>query len=85
MDTLIEDTSIEKTLVKFSSQLDQTLFTLIKEISQNQGRKLQDVFEEAIKDYIDKFNSGKSRPCVIKEFNNSILAYNSCYEKLHPD
>lgn len=71
-----------KHLVKFSSQIDEKVLTLMKEIADNQGRKLQDVFDEALKDYIEKVQTGKVRPKVLETFTKSLLTYDSLYDKL---
>jgi len=51
-----------KHLIKFSSRVDEKVLTLMKEIADNHGRKLQDVFDEALRDYIEKVQTGKVRP-----------------------
>lgn len=71
-----------KNLIKFSSQIDETVLIPIKEITEQQGRKLQDVFDEALKDYIEKTRRGKARSHVTKAFGSSLLTYDSLYKKI---
>lgn len=48
-----------KRLIKISSKIDEKVLVLTKEIANKQGRKLQDVFDEALRDYIEKLQRGK--------------------------
>lgn len=71
-----------KELVKFSSQVDKKLLLTLKAIASKQGRRLQDVLDEAMRDYVEKENSGKARKQVIEAFSDSVLKYGSVYKKL---
>lgn len=71
-----------KHLVQFSSQVDEEILILIKEIAEKQGRKLQDVLDEALRDYVEKIKKGTLSPRVLEAFNGSLLTHNSLYKKL---
>lgn len=71
-----------KHLVPVSSQVDEEILDLTKEIAEQQGRKLQDILDEALRDYIDKTKTGTLSPRILEAFNKSLLTHDSLYEKL---
>lgn len=71
-----------KELVKFSSQLDRKVLMAIRKIADEQGRKLQDIIDESLRDYMEKVRTGKPRPHVLEAFGKSMLTYDSLYDKL---
>lgn len=68
--------------IKFSSQADEEVLRQVKDIARSQGRKLQDVFHEAMLDYIEKKSQSKPRKHVMDAFSRSLLKYTSVYKKL---
>ncbi|OIO60888.1 MAG: hypothetical protein COZ46_03110 [Verrucomicrobia bacterium CG_4_10_14_3_um_filter_43_23] len=71
-----------KNPVKYSSQLEAAVLKEIKELAKSQGRKLQDVINEAVKEYLERARSSSPRPHVMKAFHNSLSIYDSVYKKL---
>lgn len=71
-----------KDLIKFSSQVNKNVFKVIKKLTDEQGRKLQDVIDEALRDYIEKTKKGKPRQHVMDEFRKSLKEYDSLYKEL---
>lgn len=71
-----------KRLIKFSSQIDEKVFDIIKHMADDQGRKLHDIFNEALMDYIEKARTGKMRSHVMEAFQKSLLVHDELYRKL---
>lgn len=71
-----------KDLIKFSSQINKKVFEVIKKSADEEGRKLQDVIDEALRDYIEKTKKGKPRQYVMDEFRKSLQEYDSLYKEL---
>ena len=68
--------------VKFSSQADAEILENIKQIAQQEGRQLQLVLDEAMRDYIEKKRTGKPRRHVMEMFDNSLRSYGPLYDAL---
>lgn len=67
---------------KFSSQADTELLADVKQIAQKEGRQLQSVLDEALRDFVEKKKTGKSRPHVLEAMDESLKVYDKLYEKL---
>lgn len=67
---------------KFSSQADSKLLSDIKQIADNEGRQLQSVLDEALRDFVEKKKTGKSRRHVLEAMDESLKVYDKLYEKL---
>ncbi len=67
--------------IKLSSQRDTTILASIKEATDQQEHKLQNI-NEAPKDYIEKTQTGKARPHIMKLFQESLLKHDTLYKKL---
>lgn len=69
-------------LVKFSSQADAETLETIKQIARQEGRQLQLVLDEAMRDYIEKKRTGKPRPHVLEAFDESLRSFDPLYDAL---
>lgn len=67
---------------KFSSQADPEVLAEIKNIASNEGRQLQSVLDEAMRDFIEKKKTGKARRHVMDAFDDSLKVHDKLYEKL---
>ena len=67
---------------KFSSQADAKLLAEMRRIARTEGRQLQALLDEAMRDYIDKKLSGKARPQVRKAFADSLRDFDVLYREL---
>ena len=57
---------------KFSSQADPELLEALREIARSDGRHFQAVLEDAMRDYIEVRQQGRSRPEVLSHFRASV-------------
>lgn len=68
--------------VKFSSQTDAETLDSIKQIAKQEGRQLQLVLDEAMRDYIEKKRTGKPRRHVMEMFDDSLRSFDPLYGAL---
>ncbi len=67
---------------KFSSQADAKLLAAMRKIARGEGRQLQALLAEAMRDYVVKKQSGKARPQVRKAFADSLRDFDALYKEL---
>jgi hypothetical protein len=67
---------------KFSSQADARLLAEMRKIARSEGRQLQALLDEAMRDYVEKRRSGKARPHVRKAFAESLRDFDALYKEL---
>lgn len=73
----------EKTAkVKFATQADPIVLETLKTIAANEGRQIQALVDEALRDYIDKKTGNAPRRHVIDAFKSSMDRYDSLYKEL---
>ena len=68
--------------MKFSSKVDAKLLAEMRKIARDEGRQLQALLDEAMRDYLEKKHSGKDRPHVRKAFAESLRAFDALYREL---
>jgi hypothetical protein len=66
---------------KFSSQADPLLLGQIRDIAHSEGRQLQFILEEAMRDYIAK-KKATPRPEVLQALEDSTRQFDYLYKKL---
>ena len=67
---------------KFSSQADAQLLAKMRKIARSEGRQLQALLDEAMRDYVDKKQSGRARAHVRKAFSESLRDFDALYRDL---
>jgi hypothetical protein len=67
---------------KFATQMNAKLLEDLRNLSKEEGRQLQVLVEEAIKNLLEDRRKNKARPHVIAAYNASHARYASLYEKL---
>ena len=73
----------EKTAkVKFATQADPVVLETLKNIAANEGRQIQALVDEALRDYIDKKTGNAPRRHVMDAFKSSMARYDSLYKEL---
>ena len=68
--------------VKFATQADPAVLETLKNIAANEGRQIQALVDEALRDYIDKKTGHVPRRHVMDAFKNSMARYDSLYKEL---
>lgn len=69
-------------LAKFATQADPKVLDEVREIAAREGKQLQTVIDEALRDFIEKRKRGKPRPEVMTAFGESLAQYDSLYREL---
>ena len=67
---------------KFSSQADAEVLAEFKRIASVEGRQLQSLLDEAMRDFIEKKKTGKARRHVMDAMDESLKVHDKLYEKL---
>ena len=67
---------------KFSTQVDGTILEGVRALAEAEGRQVQFLVEEALKDLLQKRRAQKPRDAVMSAYLESHDAYKSLYERL---
>jgi hypothetical protein len=67
---------------KFSTQVDKTVLENLRALAEAEGRQVQFLVEEALRDLLDKRRAQKPRDFVMSAYLKSHDAYKSLYERL---
>lgn len=68
--------------VTFSSQAAPEVLAALREIAERQGRHLQAVLDDALRDYIDRQQKEGPRRHVMKSFASSLEEFDELYRGL---
>lgn len=68
--------------VKFATQADPAVLETLKNIAANEGRQIQALVDEALRDYIDKKTGNAPRRHVMDSFKASMVRYGNLYKEL---
>lgn len=69
-------------LSKFATQADPKVLEEVRAIAAKEGKQLQAVIDEALRDFIDKRRRGKPRPEILTAFGESLAEYDALYREL---
>jgi len=69
-------------LAKFATQADPEVLDEVRAIAAKEGKQLQSVIDEALRDFVDKRRRGKPRPEVLTAFGESLAEFDALYRKL---
>ncbi len=67
---------------KFSSQARPDLLSAMHKIAEDEGRQFQAVLDEAMRDFIERKESGRPRRHVLEAFGDSLGEFDSLYREL---
>ena len=68
--------------VKFASQADPNLLEELKAIAKSEGRQLQALLEEALKDLVEKKRGSQMRPTVRAALERTLRERDWLYKQL---
>jgi hypothetical protein len=69
-------------LTKFATQADPKVLDEVRAIAAREGKQLQNVIDEALRDFIEKRKRGKPRPEVLTALGESLAEYDALYREL---
>jgi predicted transcriptional regulator len=70
------------TKVKFASQADPEVLAELRAVAEREGRQLQAVLDEALRDYLERKRSGRARPRVLEALRDSMAEHGPLYGEL---
>ena len=79
----MEQAQREKTAkVKFATQADPVVLQTLKSIAASEGRQIQALVDEALRDYIERKTGNAPRRHVLDALKHSMEQYDSLYREL---
>lgn len=73
---------MRKNMEKFASQAASDILSAIRQIAIEEGKPLQTIIDEALRDLIEKKKNGTPRKHILNALNNSISDFDSLYQDL---
>ena len=73
---------MSKTREKFTTQVNSEILSTIREIAEQEGRRLQSLVDEALADLIEKRKQSRPRPQVMAAYLATHDKYGELYKKL---
>ena len=68
--------------VKFATQADPALLEQLRSMASKEGRQIQALLDEALREYIQRKQDNTPRKAVMDAFNASMEEYDSLYKEL---
>lgn len=68
--------------VKFATQVDVEILSVVRSLAQKEGRQLQALVDEALADLIEKRKQGRPRASVMAAYQASREKFAPLYKKL---
>ncbi|MDR2881175.1 MAG: hypothetical protein LBV29_04670 [Azoarcus sp.] len=75
-------TILEQKKVKFATQADPEVLAALRKIAGQEGRQLQALIDEALRDYIEQKQGKSPRRHVVQALHDSMVQYDSLYREL---
>ena len=73
---------VESQKVKFATQADPQLLGVLRGMAQAEGRQLQALIDEALREYVGRKQGSPPRRHVLSALDESLLQYDDLYRKL---
>ena len=74
--------SINSQKVKFATQADPQVLSTLRGMAQAEGRQLQALIDEALREYVERRQGSTPRRHVMAALDDSLLQYDDLYRKL---
>ncbi|SBV98120.1 conserved hypothetical protein [uncultured delta proteobacterium] len=68
--------------VKFATQADPEVLAALRAMAATEGRQIQALVDEALREYIERKQEEKPRRHVLQAFQSSVAKYDSLYKEL---
>ncbi len=68
--------------VKFATQADPLVLEALRALAASEGRHIQALLDEALREYLVRRQDAKPRPEVLSALDNSMRRYDDLYKKL---
>ena len=73
---------MSQTRQKFATQIDRELLVALKDKAQSEGRKIQSVVEDALRNHLEGQDSQTPRRAVMEAYQSSHEKFSELYKKL---
>ena len=67
---------------KFATQIDPLVIEQVRAIAAKEGKLLQQIVDEALRDYVERKKYGLPRANVLTAFGESLAEYDTLYRDL---
>ncbi|QOJ23536.1 MAG: hypothetical protein HRU78_07655 [Gammaproteobacteria bacterium] len=67
---------------KFSSQAAPEILTALRKIAESEGRPIQEILDEALREYIERKEKGQPRRQAMDAFAQSLNEFDQLYREL---
>ncbi|WP_292995910.1 hypothetical protein [Nitrosomonas sp.] len=67
---------------EFSSQAAPEVLSALRKIAESEGRPIQEILDEALREYIERKEKGQPRRQVIDAFTQSLSEFDQLYREL---
>lgn len=68
--------------VKFATQADPDVLAALRAVAAREGRQLQSLVDEALRDFLERRQGRKSRPRLADALEASLAQYDTLYRRL---
>ena len=68
--------------VKFATQADPDLLDQLRNLANTEGRQIQALLDEALREYLQRKQENSPRKAVMEAFHASLEEYDSLYQEL---
>lgn len=68
--------------IKFATQADPALLDQLRTLANSEGRQIQALLDEALREYLQRKQKNSPRKTVMAAFNASLEEYDSLYQEL---
>ena len=68
--------------IKFASQADPHLLEGFKDLARKEGRQFQSLLDEAMREYLERKQTGRARRHVIAAYEESLVKFDKLYAEL---
>lgn len=68
--------------IKFATQLSPDVLMQLKETAKKEGRQIQAILDEALREYFQSRQQQRPRPHVMKALRASIRQHHALYQEL---
>ena len=75
-------TAMEKSKVKFATQISEDVLAMLRATAKQDGRQIQAVLDEALREYFDNRNRAKPRRHVLTALQVSMAEHDELYKAL---
>lgn len=78
----MQTTSAQPQKVKFATQADPELLTILRKIAGEEGRQLQSLVDEALREYVERKQGKTPRKHVMQALQASMGQFDDLYREL---